>query len=333
MIFDLTANTNSRKIMVLNPSYPQDVTKTVIKGNTVSATFSVVISVPGRPDAYTYQWYVNGRAISGANGPSYTRTGLSATATDTVYCIVTNKAGSVKSRVATLKVTQYYTPVLNNGYPADTTVVKGNSATCKVAIATAGVPDSYTYQWYRNGSAVSGATSSSYTFTPTATGTTTVYCKVTNSAGTVTSRTATITATHQYLYNEGNEVSAFTTAVNISSSSVSIGDTIKLIVGEMHAGWVGVGTSEKYDLRGVSTLKCQFKGDSSKVNNVSVGARFGVTTAKIVSGTNSYTWAAETICTTLDSLITLSVDVSSVDEGYISFFGLLSGEIYNIWVE
>ena len=149
MLFDLTVNTNSRKIMTLNPSYPQDVTKTVIKGNTVSATFSVQIAEAGVPAKYTYQWYVNGTAVSGATSSTYTRTGLSATATYTVYCEVTNAAGTVRSREATLKVTQYYTPVLNTSYPANVTgATVGSSATFKVAIATAGVPESYTYQWY-----------------------------------------------------------------------------------------------------------------------------------------------------------------------------------------
>lgn len=95
------------------------------------------------------------------------------------------------------------TPVLSTSYPANATVEINNSVTCEVRIATAGYPEAYSYQWYKNGVAVSGATGDSYTFTPTA-GSTTVYCKVTNAAGTVTSRTATITANPVYLYNEGD---------------------------------------------------------------------------------------------------------------------------------
>ena len=184
------------KLPVLNVSYPKDVTTTVIKGKTTSATFSAVIAEAGNPATYTYQWYVNGSAVSGATSSSYTKSDLSTTATYTVYCVVSNKAGTVTTRVATLKVTQYYTPVLNTSYPANVTgATVGGSATFKVTIATAGVPASYTYQWYVNGSAVSGATSSSYTRSNLANGTYTVYCKVTNAAGTVQSRTATLTVT------------------------------------------------------------------------------------------------------------------------------------------
>lgn len=203
MLFDLTANSNSRKIMVLDPNYPEDVAKTVIKGNTVNATFTAVISEPGKPDEYSYQWYVDDVPVTGATESSYTRAGLSSTATYKVYCIVSNKAGFVKSREATLEVIQHYTPVLDSGYPANQSVVIHNSITSEVRIATAGNPESYTYQWYQNGSAVSGATGASYTFTPGTKGSYTVYCEVTNEAGTVKSREATITATPYYIFRSG----------------------------------------------------------------------------------------------------------------------------------
>lgn len=226
MLFDLTVNTNSRKIMTLNPSYPQDVTKTVIKGNTVSATFSVQIAEAGVPAKYTYQWYVNGTAVSGATSSTYTRTGLSATATYTVYCEVTNAAGTVRSREATLKVTQYYTPVLNTSYPANVTgATVGSSATFKVAIATAGVPESYTYQWYVNGSAVSGATGATYTRSNLTLGTYTVYCKVTNAAGTVQSRTATLTVTKQYIFKTGTGLGSGVSGFTCSRGSATVNTT------------------------------------------------------------------------------------------------------------
>ena len=191
------------RLPILNESYPKDISTTVIKGNTVSATFIIEILEHGNPADYTYQWYVNGSAVSGANGVVYTKSDLSTTATYNIYCEITNKAGAVISRVATLNVTQIYTPVLNSSYPTDATVVPGSTVTSEVLISTAGNPDSYTYQWYANGSAVSGATGSSYTFTPTDVGTTTLYCEVANSVGTVTSRTATITANYLYLYKDG----------------------------------------------------------------------------------------------------------------------------------
>lgn len=104
----------------------------------------------------------------------------------------------------------YKVPVLNASYPADASTEINSAVTLKVTIATAGNPETYTYQWYKGSSAISGATSATYKFTPTAVGTTKFYCVVKNAAGSVTSRTATITATGVYLYKAGNEYTSTT---------------------------------------------------------------------------------------------------------------------------
>ena len=95
----------SYELPVLSASYPKDVTVTAAAG--ASASFSISITTPGRPAEYTYQWYRNGAAVSGATAASLTLTGLTAAATYSVYCKVTNKAGSVNSRTATLTVRSY----------------------------------------------------------------------------------------------------------------------------------------------------------------------------------------------------------------------------------
>lgn len=184
---------------VLNGNYPENVTLSFVSGESKSATFRVEVTDAGMPSSHTFQWYVDGTAVSGATSSSYTITGLNAAGTKSVYCQVTNAAGSVKSRTAALNVVQYKTPVLNAAKPADQslTVIENATATVSVdvAITTAGTPASYTYQWYFDGVAVSGATTAKHTFTEVASGTHTAYCKVTNAAGTVQSRTATITVT------------------------------------------------------------------------------------------------------------------------------------------
>ena len=103
----------------------------------------------------------------------------------------------------------YKVPVLNGSYPADATVSGKTAVTLKVVIATAGNPTSYTYQWYKGSTAISGATASSYTYTPSAVGSETFYCKVTNAAGTVYSRTATVTCKSFVAYNAGTFDSGF----------------------------------------------------------------------------------------------------------------------------
>ena len=95
----------SYELPVLDASYPKDAAVTASPGG--SASFSVHITTPGRPAEYTYQWYKNGAAVSGANAATLTLTALTAVATYSVYCKVTNKAGSVSSRTATLTVRSY----------------------------------------------------------------------------------------------------------------------------------------------------------------------------------------------------------------------------------
>lgn len=87
---------------VLNSSYPTDVTLTA--SASASATFSISMLVDGDPAEYTYQWYKNGLAVSGATSSTYTISGLTSAATYTIYCAVTNKAGTVNSRIAKLTV-------------------------------------------------------------------------------------------------------------------------------------------------------------------------------------------------------------------------------------
>ena len=152
-----------------------------------TATFTVTAAGTG---PFTYQWYANGVAISGATSSSYTTGATVSSQNGWVYTVaVTNAGGTVMSAPYVLTVNT--TPAITV-QPASQTVLIGQAASFTV-VATGTAPLSY--QWYQGGAAISGATSSSYT-TPATTviGNGPVYTvTVTNVAGTVTSATATLT--------------------------------------------------------------------------------------------------------------------------------------------
>lgn len=325
------------KPAILNTAYPQDVTKTVIKGNTTSATFNVLIAEAGTPAEYTYQWYKDGVAVSGATSSSYTISGLGSTVTHTVYCEVTNKGGTVQSRIATLKVTQQYTPTLNSSYPADVTGLEiGKSATFKVEIATEGNPATYTYQWYVNGSAVSGATDASYTRSNLAKGSYTVYCKVTNAVGTVQSRTATLTVTKKYIFKSGTGVMVPVAAKgNDYHGTVSVGtNSIDLNYGT--AEWDG---SAGVMLGSVSLTgfnKLCFDMQIVRVISTSGYVRtFGAYSNSGDLGETATSYAsAVTTPTATSSRKTYTVDISKLSGNYyVGSKGIGQANIYNIWIE
>lgn len=164
----------------LDTNYPANVS--VAPGT--STTLQVKVTSAGYPTSLSYQWYKNDSKISGANSAMLTVT--PSANTEMYYCVVSNSAGSATSRTATVK--RYYTPTLDSRYPADVSFVPGTSVTLSAVISSAGDPASYTYQWYMNGSAISGATGSSLTVSSEGT----YYCKVINAAGSVNTRTATI---------------------------------------------------------------------------------------------------------------------------------------------
>lgn len=326
MIFDLTRSTSEyKKIVALDPNYPQDVTVNIIKGNTTSATFTVEILAHGKPAEYTYQWYVDNQPVSGVNGPSYTIYDITDEITHKIYCDVTNKKGTVSSRIATLTVTQSYPPTLDDSFPKDATLTIGESVTCEVVILDEGEPAVYTYQWYKDGAAV-GANSSSYSFTPDKAGKSTLYCEVANSAGKVTSRTATITAKNKALYEAGDQYNDITGGWGSSGwssgyspysiSAPTINTSGITLQGAGSSKLVTAGTGNKIDLRNVNTLYVTV--DSYGITNPYESAVFAVNREKKVApeGTG-YTMTAMVKITKTGEI---ALNVGSINEGYVVVF-------------
>lgn len=166
----------------------QPANQTVSAGQ--SATFTVVASGRG---SIGYQWYKNSVAISGANSSSYTTPPTSSSDNGEQFdVVVRNRYGKLTSSKATLTVDAATVAPSIAAQPVNQTVTAGQTATFGVT-ATGTAP--LRYQWRKNNSNISGATSASYTTPATTTsdsGSTFVVI-VSNSAGTATSNAAMLT--------------------------------------------------------------------------------------------------------------------------------------------
>jgi len=155
-----------------------------------AADFSVVAKGTG---TLTYQWKKNGTAIAGATAASYATPAATTADNNAKFTVVvTDSTGSVTSNAAVLTVTASAVAPSITTQPANRTVSVGQVAAFSVT-ATGTAP--LTYQWKKNGAAISGATSSSYT-TPAATSSdnnASFTVTVTNSVSSLASSAATLT--------------------------------------------------------------------------------------------------------------------------------------------
>ena len=127
-----------------------------VTGSTVFFNVSVAGTAP-----LTYQWKRNGTPIQGETQPMLAVGGVQASDDGALLSVlVSNAAGSTESPQATLTVTSVPVSPGISSNPQSVTVNPGASASFSVQ-ATGTAP--LAFQWYRDGAAVTGATSLTYT--------------------------------------------------------------------------------------------------------------------------------------------------------------------------
>ena len=158
---------------------------TVMVGQT--ATFTVTASGTA---PLTYRRQKNGTNV-GTNSASYTTPATTAADDNAIFRVtVSNTAGNMTSSPATLRVTAAPVAPTITTQPAGLTVTAGQTASFNV-VANGTMPLSY--QWQKNG-ANAGTNSSTYSIpsTTTADNNAQILVKVSNTAGSITSATATL---------------------------------------------------------------------------------------------------------------------------------------------
>jgi hypothetical protein len=190
----------------------QPASQSVTAGQT--ATFSVTAAGTA---PLTYQWNKNGAPISGATAASYTTPVTVVGDNGTQFSVtVSNSVGNVTSSNAVLTVAAASVAPSITTQPVSQTVTSGQTASFSVT-ATGTAP--LTYQWNKNGAAISGATASSYTTAATANGDTgsTFTVTVSNSVNSVTSSAATLTVNPIYVISASPTAFSFSGTVNGST--------------------------------------------------------------------------------------------------------------------
>ncbi|PLW92938.1 MAG: hypothetical protein C0592_08275 [Marinilabiliales bacterium] len=254
---------------------------------------SFTVSASGDP-TITYQWQKNSTNISGATSSSYNIASVAAGDAGDYRCIVTNSYGSDTSNVATLTVSTAPTVTTN---PVSATQCEGTNVTFTVAASGSAT---LSYQWQKNGSNITGATSNSHTIVGISTGDAGNYsCIVSNTCGTDPSTAAVLTV------NASTSITTQPVSLN-----ANVGDNVSFSV-------VAVGTGLTY----------QWYKDSSPLSDG--GSISGATTSTLnitnvqASDYGSYTCAVTGTCgneTSSPAILTVLTVINDISENQLPVY-------------
>jgi hypothetical protein len=187
-----------------------------------AASFTVSATGGG---TLAYQWRKGGTAISGATSATYSIAATTSSDAGSYDVVVSNSAGSVTSSAATLTVNAANAAPAILTQPAAQSVAAGASVTLTVSASGSGT---LAYQWRKGGTAISGATASSYTIASVAaTDAGTYDVVVSNANGSVTSNSVAIDVTSTTASTTGTAVYNAAMAFYNSLSSAQQG-TVQL---------------------------------------------------------------------------------------------------------
>lgn len=196
----VTASTASNGATLSVAKLPVFTTDVASQGYTLAAGTATFTAAATGNGALAYQWYQgapgSGTLLAGQTAPTLALSGLASGDNGTTYfCVATNTlngvSASAPSSVGTLVLNA--APTIS-AQPAAATVLLGGTATFSVTASGTGT---LSYQWFKGGVAIAGATSASYTTPATvkADAGASYTCVVTNAVSGTTVSTSSAAAT------------------------------------------------------------------------------------------------------------------------------------------
>lgn len=163
-----TSTSNAIAIPAALPAPVNDVLPAISGTASVGSVLTTTLgSWSNGPFTYAIAWYRDNVAISGATGTTYTVTSSDEGKSITSKVTATNSTASTTATSNAIAIPAAATSPVNSTLP----VLAGFGPSNVGATLTCGTgawtnsPQSYAYQWLRSGSAISGATTNSYTTT------------------------------------------------------------------------------------------------------------------------------------------------------------------------
>ena len=171
-----------------------------VQSTNIAVAVGQPISIVGFASGATtinYQWYNGASLLTGKTNPTLSIASAVLTDSGTYHLTATNGLGGSQSAAVTVSVTAF--PVGISQQPTNLTAMANFYNAAAFSLTVTGTPP-ISLQWNRNGTPISGATSSTYAFTPTSANNSDVFTcfasnNISGTPNTVTSANATLTVT------------------------------------------------------------------------------------------------------------------------------------------